>query len=110
MLIFTYFWWYYGLRLKDRQWTCDNCYAHHDRDENACLNLYNYNNHNINTKYSNNTAVGTTVNACGGNVRPKTSKKNISKKSRAINNFKSKDLSCFQWNKNPRPLGRGSSI
>ncbi len=31
-----------------------------------------------------------------GNVRPKTSKKIISKKSRAINNFKSKDLSCFQ--------------
>ena len=40
--------------------------------------------YNINTKYSNNTAVGTTVNACGGNVRPKTSKKIISKKSRAV--------------------------
>lgn len=75
---------YHGLSLKERAWTCDNCHAQHDRDENACLNLYNYNNHNINTKYSNNTAAGTAVNACGGNVRPKTSKKIISKKSRAV--------------------------
>ena len=80
---------YHGLSLKERTWTCDNCHAHHDRDENACLNLYNYNK-------LNNNAAGTAVNACGGNVRPKTSKKIISKKSRAINNFKSKDLSCFQ--------------
>ena len=71
---------YHGLRLKDRQWTCEHCNAQHDRDENACLNLYNYNN----TKYSNNIPAGTAVNACGGNVRPKTSKKNISKKSRAV--------------------------
>ena len=77
---------YHGLSLKERAWTCDNCHAQHDRDENACLNLYNYNNHNINTKYSNNTAAGTAVNACGGNVRPKTSKKIISKKSRAVSN------------------------
>ena len=40
----------------------------------ACLNLYNYNNN----------AAGTAVNACAGNVRPKTSKKIISKKSRAV--------------------------
>lgn len=57
---------YHGLSLKERVWTCDNCNAYHDRDENACLNLYNYNNN----------AAGTVVNACGGNVRPKTSKKN----------------------------------
>ena len=65
---------YHGLRLKDRQWTCEHCNAQHDRDENACLNLYNYNNN----------AAGTAVNACGGNVRPKTSKLNSTKKSRAV--------------------------
>ncbi len=65
---------YHGLSLKERTWECTNCNAHHDRDENACLNLYNCNNN----------AVGTAVNACGGSVRPKTSKKNISKKSRAV--------------------------
>ena len=58
----------------DQRGNCDNCNAQHDRDENACLNLYNYNNN----------AAGTAVNACGGNVRPKTSKKIISKKSRAV--------------------------
>ena len=36
-------------------------------------------------KLNKNTA-GTAVNACGGNVKPKTSKKNISKKSRAVSN------------------------
>ena len=73
---------YHGLSLKERTWTCDSCHAHHDRDENACLNLYNLNN----TKFSKNTTAGTTVNACGGNVRPKTSKKVLSKKSRAVSN------------------------
>ena len=67
---------YHGLRLKDRQWTCEHCNAQHDRDENACLNLYNYNNN----------AAGTAVNACAGNVRPKTSKLNSTKKSRAVSN------------------------
>ena len=62
------------LKLSDREWTCNSCGVVHDRDENACLNLYNYNNN----------AAGTAVNACGGNVRPKTSKKIISKKSRAV--------------------------
>ncbi len=65
---------YHGLSLKERTWTCTNCNAHHDRDENACLNLY----------YYDKTTVGTTVNACGGNVRPKTSKLNSTKKSKAI--------------------------
>ena len=67
---------YHGLRLKDRQWTCEHCNAQHDRDENACLNLYNYNNN----------AAGTAVNACAGNVRPETSKLNSTKKSRAVSN------------------------
>ena len=57
-----------------KRYKCTNCNAHHDRDENACLNLYNLNNN----------AAGTAVNACGGNVRPETSKKIISKKSRAV--------------------------
>ncbi len=65
---------YHGLSLKERAWECTNCNAHHDRDENACLNLYNCNNN----------AAGTAVNACGGSVRPKTSKKIISKKSKAV--------------------------
>lgn len=70
---------YHGLSLRERTWTCNNCNAPHDRDENACLNLFNYNKLNKN-------AAGTAVNACGGNVRPKTSKKIISKKSKAISN------------------------
>jgi putative transposase len=64
----------HGLKLSDRTWTCVACHAHHDRDENACLNLYNYNN----------STVGTTVNACGGNIRPKSSKKIISTKTKAV--------------------------
>ncbi|NCQ52238.1 helix-turn-helix domain-containing protein [archaeon] len=57
-------------------------HTYHDRDENACINLYNYKN-----------TVGTTVNASGGNyftsndlsriVRPKTKMKINSTKSRA---------------------------
>ncbi len=65
---------YHGLKLSHREWTCDKCNAHHDRDENACLNLFNYN------KY----AVGTTVNACGGNVRPNSSKLISTKKKMAV--------------------------
>ena len=32
----------HGLNLSDREWSCPNCHAHHDRDENACINLYKY--------------------------------------------------------------------
>jgi putative transposase len=66
----------HGLKLSDRTWTCQSCNAYHDRDENACLNLYNYKK----------ATVGTTVNACGGNVRPKSSKLNSTKKKRAVSN------------------------
>jgi len=72
-----------GLKLSDRTWTCPSCNAHHDGDENACINLFNYKQNTL----------GTTVNACGGNyfksndlsriVRPKTKMKINSTKSRA---------------------------
>ena len=77
----------HSLSLKDRVWECNNCHAVHDRDENACLNLYDYeensylNNLNtvkvkkIKTKIINNKinkTVGTTD--CGGEVRPESSK------------------------------------
>ena len=82
---------YKELKLSERQWTCSVCNAHHDRDENACLNLYHYQQNNTKAKTIKNnvnnkskTAVGTTVAACGGNVRPKVSKKIISKKSKAV--------------------------
>ena len=40
------------LSLSVRAWTCPSCNTHHDRDENASKNLYNY-------------AVSSTVKACG---------------------------------------------
>jgi putative transposase len=66
----------HGLSLKHREWTCSNCNAVHDRDENACLNLHRYKK----------ATAGTAANACGGNVRPKSSKKIISKKTKAVSN------------------------
>ena len=67
---------YHGLKLSERQWTCNSCNAHHDRDENACLNLFNY-------KQS---ALGTKVYARRGNVRPKKMKKIPSQSLEAVSN------------------------
>ncbi len=67
---------YHGLKLSERHWQCSSCHANHDRDENACLNLFNY------KQYT----VGTTANACGGNIRPKVSKNINSMKLEAISN------------------------
>jgi putative transposase len=68
----------YGLKLSHRTWVCQNpsCNTHHDRDENACLNLHKYKK----------ITLGTKVKACGGNVRPKSLKKDISKKTKAVFN------------------------
>jgi putative transposase len=30
------------LTLADREWTCEDCGVHHDRDQNASTNLENY--------------------------------------------------------------------
>ncbi|TCD74181.1 transposase [Bifidobacterium longum subsp. longum] len=30
---------YKGLRLSEREWTCENCHSRHDRDVNAALNI-----------------------------------------------------------------------
>jgi putative transposase len=43
------------LTLKDREWQCPDCGAHHDRDVNAALNIL---------------AQGLWVSACGGTVNP----------------------------------------
>ena len=43
------------LTLKDREWKCPDCGAHHDRDVNAALNIL---------------AQGLWVSACGGTVNP----------------------------------------
>ena len=74
----------HSLSLKDRVWECNNCHAVHDRDENACLNLYTYEESNylsnlnlvkikkVNKLNKSSKFVGTTD--CGGEVRPESSK------------------------------------
>lgn len=85
-----------GLKLSDRMWECNNCHAVHDRDENACINLYNYeeshylnmiksNKLNNNSKNINcNKPVGTTD--CGGDVSPENVKELNPKNSKAVSN------------------------
>ena len=51
---------YKELSIKERTWTCQSCGMTHDRDENACINLYHYKATNSSKK-----TVGTTANACG---------------------------------------------
>ena len=62
-----------ALRLGDREWTCPECNAHHDRDVNASINIkqegVNILKKNNITIIHNDYAVGTTVNAFGEDVR-----------------------------------------
>lgn len=61
------------LEVSDREWTCPNCNANHDRDVNASENIRNEGftqlEEDITIISSNDTAVGTTVDAFGENVR-----------------------------------------
>lgn len=72
------------LKLSDRVWECPGCNAVHDRDENACINLYNYdkelNNKVVKVKSNkkiSSTAGGPPVEACGGNIKPASVKKRV---------------------------------
>jgi len=61
------------LELKDRTWTCPKCSTQHDRDVNASINIRKeglklLEENNI-TIINNNTAVGTTVDAFGEDIR-----------------------------------------
>lgn len=86
----------HGLKLSHRTWQCPNieCNAIHDRDENACINLYNYDEikyqSDLKYKYRNKklskTTVGAMVKACGGNIRPEVSRIIRSKKKKALPN------------------------
>jgi len=62
------------LELSEREWICPKCQAYHDRDVNASVNLRNegkriLKENNITIINNDETAVGTTVDAFGENVR-----------------------------------------
>ena len=96
-----------NLKLSDRTWICSNplCLTQHDRDENACINLYQYDdddefkkeqkNYKLKlakqkkVKYNTTGTVEidsaqTELNACGDNVRPKPIQNNNSDKLRQL--------------------------
>jgi putative transposase len=96
---------HYGLKLSDRYWECLGCKTLLNRDENACINLYNYKDNIKNNVFvvksssSSKSTAGTVVNACGENVRPRVSTLIVTKKPKAI--FSETRISVL--------LGRGSS-
>lgn len=69
-----------SLSLKNRTWVCSSCNTSHDRDENACINLFNYD-EKLYTKI-NKQLVGTT--SRGGNVSPESSRLSVTKKTMAV--------------------------
>ena len=58
------------LTLKDREWECLECHAHHDRDINACLNLLQFSELKIGQEVSESTPKETVETLCIKTVTP----------------------------------------